>query len=123
MPVGVTTLDDVSNPGTRLTTSLLPPGPPTAALLCAYLGSPPGALSTHLDERRARQLAAVPLSHTYGPPPFCTALNGDVWVLAFSYPHCPDYDLITTNVGCGGPSNGSIEAIAPGFNQILPSYY
>jgi hypothetical protein len=120
----------VSNPGAGLTASLLPPGKPTAALVCRYNGSdgPLGALPASRwqklahqarlgaagADRLARVVAAAPLSRTivpgtaHGPAAFCPMDDGAVALLALSYPGRPDVDLWAQLSGCTPVGNGYI---------------
>lgn len=110
----------VTNPGPRLTSRLLPPGPPGAGLLCRYDGSNGHpwhlAAATWLTAAAARQAAAamtrMPLSHPDGEVVSCPAADGSAEILALAYPGRTDVDLWITLGGCGGVSNGQIMTTA-----------
>lgn len=121
-----TGLIGVSNSAAGLTASLLPPGSPSAALVCLYDGNGPDSTSGHafalIDHRllsaaEASQLAhlarAVSLAHVDNQIEHCPADVGSATVLAFSYPHGPDVALWYRRGGCGSVSNGSIVVGGP----------
>ena len=115
----------VTNPGAHLTTSLLPSGQPTAALVCSYTGldGPSGTLpaakrfrlSHHAllgpaaARRLAASLAALPLSHPGGTM-FCPLSTGAAEIISFSYPRRADVDIWEALTGCPSVANGYITA-------------
>ena len=108
----------VTNPGTDLRHSLLPPGPPAAGLTCRYYGmnGHPWKLSSqrHLDATRARQfalaMAGVRLGHAVGGISSCPADDGSAEVVALTYPGHPEVDLWLSLGGCRTVANGYIMA-------------
>jgi hypothetical protein len=108
----------VANPGGDLSTRLLPPGQPTAGLRCRYdgLNGHPWhlvaarRLTAPAARQAARSMARLPLSHTDGGVVNCPADDGSAEVLALAYPGRPGVDLWISLNGCGGVSNGYIDA-------------
>lgn len=115
----------VSNPGADLRTLLLPPGEPTAALVCSYNGyngpsleSPQPSLAMKLAHqarlggaaagRLASAVDALPLSHVDGGLTACPADLGTAAILAFSYRSGPDVDIWVAATGCPFFANGYI---------------
>ena len=122
----------VNNPGADLTATLLPPGTPTAALVCRYNGSdgPSGALpaaqvgtlahQARLGAMGAGELArivwAAPISRTavpgtgltFTPPPPARWTTGRWRCSPFPYPGRPDVDLWAQLSGCTSVGNGYI---------------
>ncbi|TWP37168.1 hypothetical protein [Leekyejoonella antrihumi] len=103
-------------PGTK--TSLLPPGTPTAGVICSYngLNGAAFALRSHarLDgtqaERLAHQARTIHLSHTTGGVTSCPMDDGATTVIAFHYPGNPPATLWLKDNGCRSISNGTITA-------------
>jgi hypothetical protein len=106
-----------------LDTVLLPPGSPTAALVCDYAGFS-RRLTGHraLDATTAGRLAAaargLPLSHTLGGPRSCPADADTVAVIALSYPGRADVDLWLRPTGCASVSNGRIRTEAGALRDL-----
>ena len=115
----------VSNPGADLKTRLLPPGQPTAALVCSYNGYngpslqlPQLSLAMKLAHqarlgsaaagRLASAVNALPLSHVDGGLTSCPAGLGTAAILAFSYRTGPDVDIWVAETGCPYFANGYI---------------
>jgi hypothetical protein len=115
----------VSNLGTDLKARLLPPGEPTAALVCSYNGYngpspelPQLSLAMRLAHqarlgvpaagRLAAALEALPLGHVDGGVTSCPAGMGTAAILAFSYRTGPDVDVWVEATGCPYFANGYI---------------
>jgi hypothetical protein len=115
----------VSNPGADLRTQLLPPGEPTAALVCSYNGYngplPESAqlslamklahqarLGAAAAGRLAAAVTALPLSHVDGGLTSCPAGLGTAAIMAFSYRTGPDVDIWVAATGCPFFANGYI---------------
>jgi hypothetical protein len=117
----------VSNPGADLKTRLLPPGEPTAALVCSFNGyngpSPElpqlplamklahqARLGAAAAARLASAVDALPLSHVDGGVTSCPAGMGTAAILAFSYGsgRGPDVDIWVQATGCPYFANGYI---------------
>jgi hypothetical protein len=108
--------------------ALLPPGRPTAGLLCPYGGpsdpAPQLPVTGRLDAGQTARLAAaisrIPVTHTVGGVVNCPAEFGTHVVLAFSYPGRPDADVWWADSGCETLSNGSI-SVSGGIdlNRVL----
>ena len=115
----------VSNPGADLRTRLLPPGEPTAALVCSYNGyngpapaSPQLSLAMKLAhqerlgapgaDRLASAVASLPLSHVDGGFTSCPAGLGTAAIMGFSYRSAPDVDVWVAATGCPFFANGYI---------------
>jgi len=115
----------VSNPGADLRTQLLPPGEPTAGLVCSYNGyngpspeSPQLSLAMKLAHqgrlgaaaagRLASAVTALPLSHVDGGLTSCPAGLGTAAIMAFSYRTGPDVDIWVAATGCPFFANGYI---------------
>ena len=107
----------VRNPAANLTRTLLPAGPPAAALRCAYYGGngKPSRLKAQqrLGSAGARKLAAaitrIPVSHEVGAMYHCPADDGSAELVAFAYPGHPDVDVWAEVTGCSAMSNGYID--------------
>ena len=111
----------VTNPGSKLTRRLLPPGQPVAGLRCRYDGLN-GHLwdlvaTTHLTAQAARETAksmsAMRLSHPDGEVLFCPSDDDSSSILVLAYPGHVDVDLWIHLTGCGGVSNGYISVGNP----------
>jgi hypothetical protein len=117
----------VNNPGVALKTRLLPPGKPTAALVCSYNGyngplpeSPQLSLAMRLAHqvrlgapaagRLASAVGALALSHVDGGVTSCPAGLGTAAILAFSYRTGPDVDIWVAATGCPYFANGYIRS-------------
>ncbi len=127
----------VSNPGADLRTRLLPPGQPTAALVCSYNGyngpSPESPQSPELAQspespqlplamklahqarlgaaaagRLAAAVSGLPLSHVDGGLTSCPAGLGTAAIMAFSYRIGLDVDIWVSATGCPFFANGYI---------------
>ena len=144
-PARVAGVVGVTNPGAGLTASLLPPGSPTAALVCRYDGSdgPSGSLpasqwqklahQARLTATGARELArvvdAAPTSRTvvpgggaFAPAAQCPMDDGAVAIVAFSYPGRPDVDLWAQLSGCAVVGNGFILGSGAGIASRVKLY-
>jgi hypothetical protein len=110
----------VTNPGAKLTRSLLPAGQPTAGLECQYYGMnvSPWRLHTqrHLSAGQARRLAAtlaaLPLGYPVGEglnPGGCPA-DESAELIVLAYPGRPDVDLWMTGCNDDVVANGYIVA-------------
>jgi hypothetical protein len=123
------------NPGGPFGDRLLPPGLPTAALMCSYHGYygngrpwPLGALArtVHLSAlaavRVAKAVDALPLSHTDGGVSLGCSGPSEYVVLAFSYPQRPDIDLWAELGDCPDIANGYISAAAGEVGALVASY-
>jgi hypothetical protein len=112
----------VRNSGPGLRQRLLPPGSPTAGLVCRYMFASrpqPPRTSMRLDAaaatRMARSMARLPLSHTDGASYHCPPGLGSVEVIALAYPHSADVDLWLQPSGCPpSVANGFIRVGYPG---------
>ena len=101
------------------TDALLPPGTPTAGLICVYNGSNGAAFALHaearMDATRAGRLAlkagAIALTHTDGDIQTCPSDDGEEIVVAFAYPGGGHAALWVHDTGCRTVSNGSIDAV------------
>jgi hypothetical protein len=111
----------------ELTRRLLPDRAPRAALICRYFGGSAGPFTVEWQHvlhgtgahRLAAEVAKVRLSHLdLDGPISCPMDDGAAAILAFSYPDGSDVDLWVHLAGCGGISNGSIDA---GPFSSLPS--
>jgi hypothetical protein len=124
-PVTDAKLVGVSNPGADLRTRLLPPGEPTAALVCSYNGyngpspeSPQLPLAmklAHQDRlgaaaagRLAAAVSGLPLSHVDGGLTSCPAGLGTAAIMAFAYRTGLDVDIWVSATGCPFFANGYI---------------
>jgi hypothetical protein len=136
-PVSVASYVGVENPGTGLRDRLLPPGLPTAGLMCSYHGYhfgpgrswPLGALArtVHLSPAAAvcvaKAVAALAPSHTDGGDSYGRAGASRYLVLAFSYPQHPDIDLWVELGSYAEVANGYISAAVVGaVGTLLASY-
>jgi hypothetical protein len=116
-PAGDAGVVGVRNPGLALTRSLLPPGPPDAALRCVYFGlnNRPFRLreQQRLDAGQARALAALilaaPVSRPIRAQFMCPMDDGSAELIVFAYPGKPNVDVWVRLNGCGAISNGYIE--------------
>ncbi len=114
----------VTNPGTGLTASLLPPEDPTGALICRYgavymlqgHSQPPATLIAHrlVDRATAAKLAKViaqfQVAHTDGGGSSCPSGSGAADVIAFSYADRDPVDIWSASTGCDYITNGHIMA-------------
>jgi hypothetical protein len=108
----------VNNSGSGLAAELLPPGPPSAGLICVYDGAngkPFGLVATKpLDGEEAAALAAavskISLSHLDDAVTNCPLADGAAALVAFSYSGRADVDLWYARNGCQSLANGHIVA-------------
>jgi hypothetical protein len=108
----------VTNPGAPLNDSLLPPGEPTAGLVCVYDGANGDAFAlkqqTALDATSAPAFAArfrqIPLGHADDGVSYCPMDDGSATVIALRYPDRRNVDLWMRTTGCTSISNGFIAA-------------
>ncbi len=101
-PAGDATMVGVTNPtATGLDAQLVPPGDPTAGLVCEYVGMNGDefhlrravTLSADSAIRVATAVRALPLSHVIGDYRFCPFDKGAASVVVLVYPGRPDVDL------------------------------
>lgn len=121
----------VSNDAAGLDRALLPPGEPSAALVCAYQGlnGTPFALLAHRTvdaataERLAGDVRTSPLSHPAGGAvTSCPADDGRATLLAFHYADGSDVDVFVHTSGCSTIANGVIAGVpSPGLLTGLAS--
>jgi hypothetical protein len=110
----------VRNPSAHLARTLLPAGPPAAALQCAYYGMNGKTFRLKAQQRlrsaRARALATaigrIPVSHLIGVDYHCPMDDGSAVLVAFAYPGHPDVDVWAEVTGCPAMSNGYIDVAA-----------
>jgi hypothetical protein len=108
----------VRNPGAHLTRTLLPAGPPSAALRCAYYGAngKPFKLKSQrrLGPAGARKLTAaiarIPVSHLVGSEHGCAGDDESAVLVAFSYPGRGSVDVWAEITGCATIANSYIYA-------------
>jgi hypothetical protein len=117
--VGVTNPDQPD-----LDAALLPPGSPTAGVVCDYAGFSHRLTGRRvLDATAAERLAAtargLPLGHSSGGPRHCPIDSDTVAVIVFSYPGRADVDLWLRPTGCATAGNGHIMTSAP---QLADAY-
>ncbi|MFL6138763.1 MAG: hypothetical protein ACJ74O_13310 [Frankiaceae bacterium] len=118
----------VQSSGDDLADALLPPGRPSAALMCRYSGLNDHPALHLVTERRldvpttveiVRQARQLDLSHSTGGSTMCPAGFGDAIALALSYSDRPDVDLWYEPTGCPVISNGVIRAGAGSLGDAL----
>ena len=108
----------VTNPGTDLVHALLPAGRLRSGLTCMSYGMNGGPFRLRSQQRlsaaRAARLAAsmsrMPTSHPVGAVYMCPVDDGSAELIALSYSGRADVDLWVYLNGCGGVTNGYIEA-------------
>jgi len=123
---------DVRNTGARLARMLVPPGKPTAVLLCQYKGLNGRAfsLSAHhrygprIANRLVHRLRSVSLAHADGVETSCPMDDGSADVAAFAFPGRPDVAIWIHATGCSADDNGVIvgpDAIGSAVDRLLHS--
>jgi hypothetical protein len=108
----------VTNPGADLVHALLPAGRPLAGLACTYYGMngrpfrlrSQRRLTAVQAGRLAESMSKTPVSHPIGATYFCPMDDGSAELIALSYRGMADVDLWVWLNGCGGVTNGYIEA-------------
>ncbi len=106
----------VTNPAASLNRSLLPPGDPTAGLVCAYYGSNgrpfklerSKTLVSKAGSALALKLGQLPLGHVDGEAVNCPMDDGSATVVTLAYPQGINFDLWMATTGCATISNGHI---------------
>ncbi len=109
----------VRNQGTGFDQSLVPPGTPTAGLLCGYAGMNGKPYSLLLRRvlsaadavRVAEAARGVDLGHPDAGPHSCPMSDGAAAVVVLEYPDRPAANLWMKTNGCTSVSNGSITAL------------
>jgi len=117
----------VTNSGAGLSAAMVPPGTPTAGLICRYNGPNDQAFaldrSTKLGRTMAGRIALalqrIQLSHPLGEVVHCPMDDGSVSVIALTYAGRPDVDLWYERTGCTSVANGRISAGAGGFGAVV----
>lgn len=112
------------------TTSLLPPGLPTAGLACSYNGLNGAAftLRSHVRlnatraERLAREAKAIGLAHANGGSGSCPMDDGTATVIAFEYRGGANATLWLNDTGCRSVSNGTIAVGSDGDYAALTTF-
>jgi hypothetical protein len=107
---------DVRNTGARLAKMMLPPGKPSAVLLCRYAGLNGKAFSLRAHHRYgpriagrlAQRLRAMSLAHIDGGVRFCPMDDESAAVAAFAFPDRPDVAIWISVTGCRSDDNGVI---------------
>jgi hypothetical protein len=121
---------DVRNSGAQLSRLLLPPGKPSAVLLCGYHGMNGNAFALEghrrFGPRIAGQLAlkirAMSLAHVDGEEVACPMDVDSAEVAAFAFPGRPDVAIWIHNSGCRTDDNGHIvggDAIGSTVHRLL----
>lgn len=121
---------DVRNSGARLPKMMLPPGKPSAVLLCRYAGMNGSAftLAAHrrygprIAGRLAHRLRAMSLAHPDGVVTSCPMDDGSADVAAFAFPGRPDVAIWVHASGCRTDDNGVIvggDAIGSAVARLL----
>jgi hypothetical protein len=108
----------VRNPGPDFDRNLVPPGTPTAGLVCSYAGLNGKRfgllLQRVLPAGDAARLAGfarrVDLGHLNGGRAHCPMHDGSVTVLMLQYPHRAAANLWLDVRGCSSASNGHVRA-------------
>ncbi len=108
----------VTNPGANLTHALLPAGRPVSGLACTYRGMNGQPFRLRSQQRLAAvqavrlavSMSRTPISHPIGAIYNCPMDDGSAELIALSYRGVPDVDLWVWLTGCGGVTNGYIEA-------------
>jgi hypothetical protein len=108
----------VTGPAPPPNSSLLPPGAPTAGLVCEYSGLNGDAFGlrrkTVLDATAADAFSArvrqLPLGHVDGRASFCPMDDRSATLVALVYPGDQNIDLWMETTGCATVSNGEISA-------------
>lgn len=129
-PVSDRHFGDVRNSGARLARMLVPPGKPTAVLLCSYTGLNGRAfsLSAHhrygprIANRLVYRLRSVSLAHPDGVQTSCPMDDGSAAVAAFAFPGRPDVAIWIHATGCRYDDNGVIvgpDAIGSAVDRLL----
>jgi hypothetical protein len=122
---------DVRNSGARLGKMMLPPGKPSAVLLCRYAGlnGKAFALAAHhrygprIANRLAHRLRAMSLAHVDGGVTSCPMDDGSAAVAAFALPGRSDVAIWVHLTGCRSDDNGVIvggDAIGSAVLRLLP---
>ena len=117
-PAGDRGVVGVTNTLRSLERSLVPPGSPTAGLVCEYdgLNGQPFALkrTTALDRTAAGALSVkarrLPLGHVDGAVTNCPMDDASITLVALLYPGGANVDLWIETTGCTTVSNGFITA-------------
>jgi hypothetical protein len=121
---------DVRNTGARLAKMMLPPGKPSAVLLCRYSGANgrPFSLRAHrrygprIAGRLAHRLRTTSLAHVDGGVMFCPMDDGSAQIAAFAIPGRPDVAIWMHSTGCPTDDNGVIvgpDAIGSAVARLL----
>jgi hypothetical protein len=117
-PKSIGSATDVKNTGADLGSRLLPPGTPTAALLCSYGGFNNGYNALNSQHRLSAAAAAklaseiraiIPGSYGDGVHS-CPMDANEKTIMVFGYPGRADVDLWLHPMGCAYTDNGVIVA-------------